>query len=57
MVSKDISMIKYVESVWINGNFAPITWNVSGHDGVSTNNSSETNNRKLGAKMKEDFIG
>ena len=47
-----ISMIKYVESVWINGNFAPITWNVSGHDGVSTNNSSEANNRKLGAKMK-----
>ena len=47
-----ISMIKYVESVWVRGNYPPITWNVANHDGAATNNASEAHNRKLGAKFK-----
>ena len=43
-------IIKYIKSVWINGEFPPELWNMFLHEGHRTNNICEGFNYKLGAK-------
>ena len=43
---------EYFMSTWINGSFHPSTWNMYRHHGVTTNNSSEGYNFRLGNKKK-----
>ena len=47
-----LAFLKYLEKTWINGSFHPSTWNMFKHDGVTTNNSSEGYNFRLGNKKK-----
>ena len=41
-------IIKYIKSVWINGEFPPELWNMFLHEGHRTNNICEGFNYKLG---------
>ena len=47
-----LAFLKYFENTWINGSFHPSTWNMFKHDGVTTNNSSDGYNFRLGNKKK-----
>ena len=47
-----LAFLKYFENTWINGSFHPSTWNMFKHDRVTTNNSSEGYNFRLGNKKK-----